>query len=218
MTPTIITIAIIKGGSGKTTTSMALAEGLTMRGKTVTVLDSDNTGGATLWQEYVANENDRRQHDDPNATPYKLGFDVQPVNTALLDRTRILNRYKDYDYIIIDTPPSDAGVMQAALDCADVTIIPCQPSVSDMTHAGKTYMACRNGIVLLTRVKPRTRLARNAIEELDTNGIPRFETVITEREAIKNMYGTTQRDKTEYPSVVQELLDYLESRTTTGKE
>lgn len=69
MLPTIITIAIIKGGSGKTTTSMALAEGLAMRGKTVTVLDSDNTGGATLWQEYVANENDRRQHDDPSKTP-----------------------------------------------------------------------------------------------------------------------------------------------------
>ena len=51
MLPTIITIAIIKGGSGKTTTSMALAEGLAMRGKTVTVLDSDNTGGATLCLE-----------------------------------------------------------------------------------------------------------------------------------------------------------------------
>lgn len=112
-------------------------------------------------------------------------------------------------WVIIDTPPSDAGVVQAAINAGDVVIIPCQPSVSDLTHAGRTYAAARNGIVLLTRVKPRTKLARNSISELDEEGIARFETVITEREAVKNMYGTTEIDNKEYSSVVQELIDYL---------
>lgn len=70
----IITVAIIKGGSGKTTTSMALAELLHKRGEQVTVLDSDNTGGATMWEMYVEQENRRRRQDNPDAKPYTLGF------------------------------------------------------------------------------------------------------------------------------------------------
>lgn len=194
--PTIITVAIIKGGSGKTTTSMEIAGALARRGEHVTVLDADNTGGATLWEEYVLQSGDQ------------LNFEVVPANMATLNNVERI-RAKYDGYVIIDTPPSDVGIMQAAIDCADVTVIPCQPSISDLTHAGKTFMACKDGIVLMTRVKPRTKLARNAIAELDQQEIPRFETVITEREAIKNMYGTTTVDKVEYSSVVQELLDYL---------
>lgn len=208
--PTIITSAIIKGGSAKTTTSMAIAALLARRGQRVIVLDSDNTGGATLWEDYVQQENERRHDKNPDAKPYELGFEVIPVNEAILNNPqRLRAKYADYDWIIIDTPPSDAGVMQAAINAADVTIIPCQPSVSDLTHAGKTFAACRNGIVLLTRVKARTKLAKDAIAELDAEGVPRFETVISEREAIKKLYGTNDVDNAEYASVVQELIDYL---------
>ena len=204
----IITVAIIKGGSGKTTTSMALAELLHKRGEQVTVLDSDNTGGATMWEMYVEQENRRRRQDNPDAEPYTLGFPVVQTNEAILNNPEHI-REKYSGWVIIDTPPSDAGVVQAAINAGDVVIIPCQPSVSDLTHAGRTYAAARNGIVLLTRVKPRTKLARNSISELDEEGIARFETVITEREAVKNMYGTTEIDNKEYSSVVQELIDYL---------
>ena len=204
----IITVAIIKGGSGKTTTSMALAELLHKRGEQVTVLDSDNTGGATMWEMYVEQENRRRRQDNPDAKPYTLGFPVVQTNEAVLNNPELI-REKYSGWVIIDTPPSDAGEVQAAINAGDVVIIPCQPSVSDLTHAGRTYAAARNGIVLLTRVKPRTKLARNSISELDEEGIARFETVITEREAVKNMYGTTEIDNKEYSSVVQELIDYL---------
>lgn len=215
--PVIITSAIIKGGSAKTTTSMQIAGLLARQGYKVAVLDSDNTGGATLWEDYVLQEDEHRKNENPDAPDYTLGFTVTPVNEANLSNPeRLRSKYADYDWVIIDTPPSDAGVMQAAINCADVTIIPSQPSVSDLTHAGRTYSAARNGIVLLTRVKPRTKLARNAIAELDAEGITRFETYISEREAIKAMYGTNELDNAEYSSVVSELTDYIKSLGREG--
>ena len=76
----LVAVADIKGGVGKTTTAMLIAGCLARRGEHVTVLDADNTGGATLWDEYVRIEDDRRRkEDEANGTPhkpYKLGFDV----------------------------------------------------------------------------------------------------------------------------------------------
>lgn len=202
----IVTTAIIKGGSAKTTTTMAIARILARRGEKVTVLDTDNTGGATLWAQYVAEENETRHEAKPDAEEYELGFDVLPANQATVSNPAALRRKYD-GWVLIDTPPSDTGVVKAAMDAADIVIIPCQPSVSDLTHAGKTYaQANGRGLVLLTRVKPRTRLAQEAIESLDNGQVTRFDTYISEREAIKNLYGTTQVDNQQYSSVVEELM------------
>ena len=50
----LVAVADIKGGVGKTTTAMLIAGCLARRGEHVTVLDADNTGGATLWTIVVA--------------------------------------------------------------------------------------------------------------------------------------------------------------------
>ena len=68
----LVAVADIKGGVGKTTTAMLIAGCLARRGEHVTVLDADNTGGATLWDEYVRIEDDRRRkEDEANGTPHK---------------------------------------------------------------------------------------------------------------------------------------------------
>ena len=207
----LVAVADIKGGVGKRRqpcSSPDASPGAATRHG----LDADNTGGATLWDEYVRIEDDRRRkEDEANGTPhkpYKLGFDVIQTNDVILGMPdRIRERYKGW--VIIDTPPSDAGTVQTALQAADVSIIPCQPSISDLSHAGKTYAAARNGIILLTRVKARTKLARDAVKQLDELEATRFETVIHEREAIKNLYGTNQIDNRDYASVTQELIDLV---------
>ena len=102
----LVAVADIKGGVGKTTTAMLIAGCLARRGEHVTVLDADNTGGATLWDEYVRIEDDRRRkEDEANGTPhkpYKLGFDVIQTNDVILGMPdRIRERYKGW--VIIDT-------------------------------------------------------------------------------------------------------------------
>lgn len=208
----IVTVGDIKGGVAKTTTAMELAMGLARRGEQVVVLDTDNTGGATLWQRYaIEAEQDRKARAEAAGRRYEprsLGFEVKPANEAAIgDRDAIEREYKGW--VIIDTPPSGTSTMNTAIDVADIVIIPSQPSISDLTHAGRTYRAARNGIVLLTRAKPRTRLYKDAVEWLDEGQVTRFETCINEREAVKRMYGTMDYDRSEYDSVVNELIDYV---------
>lgn len=194
----IITTACAKGGCTKTTTTMQLAGLFARRGYKTAVLDSDNTGGATKWAQYVIESGER------------LAFPVVPANRATLDRKYIQTEYPDH-LVFIDTPPSDTGTIQKAIDAADLTIIPTQPSIVDLRLAGETYQATPNALVLLTRVKPRTILTRDALKELDDAEIARFETVVSEREEMKRMYGTTGLDFKEYSSVAQELEEVLDT-------
>lgn len=202
MATTIITVACAKGGCTKTTTSMMLAGLLARRGHQTAVLDADNTGGATKWAMYVLENGEQ------------LPFPVTAVNRVTLDRKLIERQYPDH-WVFIDTPPSDTGTIQKAIDAADLTIIPTQPSIVDLRLAGETYEATPNAVVLLARVKPNTILTRDALAELDGAQIARFETVISEREEMKRIYGTTRVDLKEYSSVAQELIDLM---AQIGKE
>lgn len=211
MTTHIIPIACAKGGVTKTTTAMLLAASLHKRGLPVVVLDTDNTGGATKWEEtvYEQNQTARRQAQNTGQTIHaaNLGFEVTPANQATMNRRRLQEKYPD-TWIIIDTPPSDTGTIQKAIDIGDVTIIPTQTSAADLRLAGETYAAAPRSIILLTRVKAHTRLAKQAIKELDDAHITRFETLIPERESIRAAYGTATTDP-QYASVAQELIDYI---------
>lgn len=192
----IIAIACKKGGTGKTTTTMMLSGELAKRGYKVIVFDTDNTEGATIWDDYV--------YEDGG----KLPFPVEPMNLHGLNRERLMAKYPD-TWIMIDTPASSMDVIQRAMDIADVTIVPTQPGVADRRQAGMTYQAAENAVVLLTRMRRGTKLSEDAIHELDGSEITRFETVVHEREAIRRMYGTTNTDNEEYASVAAELIDYI---------
>lgn len=192
----IITIACAKGGCTKTTTSMQLAGILTRWGRPSIVLDADVTGGATKWSLLA------QQNNDP------LNFPVLPVNRAMLDRRMIETQHAG-KWVFIDTPPTETGIIQDAIDIADATIIPTQPSPLDLTLAGETFAATPNAVVLLTRVKKGTVLTKETLADLDGNGITRFEHVISEREAVKRMAGTSRLDMQEYDEVAKELLDFI---------
>lgn len=197
--PTIVTIANLKGGACKTTTTLLTALSLTQRGQHVTVLDADHTGGATRWQMTA------RRHGDP------LPFPVTPVNqTQLEDPGWVAEEHASMDWVLIDTPPVDAGIIQAAIAAAHVTIIPTQPSNLDLAQAGKSYRDTDgHGIILLTRTKAHTRVTDRAVEYLDGEGIQRFDTMIPEREAVKQLFGTS-RTSPDYAAMVQELVAYVD--------
>lgn len=186
---------------------MMLAGEIAKRGDKVIVFDTDNTEGATIWDEYVYEEHG------------KLPFPVEPMNLHGLNRERLLAKYPN-TWIFIDTPASSMDVIQRAMDISDVTIVPTQPGVADRRQAGMTYMATNNAVVLLTRMRRGTKLSEDAIHELDGSETTRFETVVHEREAIRRMYGTTNTDNAEYASVASELIDYVQQLDTinSGKE
>lgn len=194
----IIAVACEKGGAAKTTTAMLMARDIARRGQTAIVLDADISGGATTWAQ-TAEENGE-----------KLPFPVISVNLPQLKRPRIQTMAGKGTWVFIDTPPSDTGVLQAAINAADLTIVPTQTGDADLVLALETYAAAPSALLLLTRVKQRTNSAKQAMRRLAEENIGRFDAVVPEREAIRRLYGTDGYDKLDYPMVVQELMDFME--------
>ena len=107
----IISILSQKGGSGKTTSTLALAGAAHAQGKTVVVLDIDPQAAATGW--YTARKR----------TGLPEGLHVQSLQTVHLEEVIEACRAQDVDLVLIDTPPqSDNPAVQAA-QLSDLVLI-----------------------------------------------------------------------------------------------
>ncbi len=155
MNAKIIAVALQKGGTAKTTTCVSIGIGLANEGKKVLCVDSDSQGSmtislghahpdnietslATVMGKIMTSENIAHKE---GIISHEEGIDFLPGNIELsgtevslvnaMSRETILKQYlntvkKDYDYILIDTPPSLGMMTVNALACADSVIIPVQ--------------------------------------------------------------------------------------------
>ena len=145
----IISVANQKGGVGKTTTAVNLSASLAKKGKRVLLIDTDPQGNATsgvgvdksvqfsvydVLVDGVDIENTIQKTEVKNleVCPSNInlaGAEVQLVSAKereykLKDK---LDKYKDnYDYIIIDCPPSLGLVTLNAFTASDSVLIPIQ--------------------------------------------------------------------------------------------
>ncbi len=147
----IIAIANQKGGVGKTTTSINLAAGLAYSNKRVLLIDFDPQGNATQGVGHRVGLNDLTVYDallndvDVNnciKTLNKPPLDILPANINLAGADLQLAKIEDdrenylknaiasikdnYDYIIIDCPPSLGLLNTNALTASDSVLIPVQ--------------------------------------------------------------------------------------------
>ena len=147
----IIAIANQKGGVGKTTTSINLAAGLAYLNKRVLLVDFDPQGNATQGIGHRVGLKDLTVYDailndvdvkDCIKTLKKPPLDILPANITLAGADLQLAKIEDqrdkslsmalepvkdnYDYIIIDCPPSLGLLNTNALSAADSVLIPVQ--------------------------------------------------------------------------------------------
>ena len=145
----IISVANQKGGVGKTTTSVNLCASLAMSGSRVLLVDLDAQGNATMGCGVDKNEVERSVYDwlidhvPLNAIVQKCAgsFQLLPSNSDLtaaevkllqsqerefIMRDLLREQAQDFDYVIIDCPPSLSILTVNALIASHGVLIPMQ--------------------------------------------------------------------------------------------
>lgn len=197
----IITVANQKGGVGKTTTSVNLGSCLAYIGKSVLLVDIDPQGNATsgvgiekadvdhciydvlvddLEASMVIKQTNVENLDVIPATIQLAGAEIELVSTISREvrLKRALDEVKqNYDYVLIDCPPSLGLLTINALTASDAVLIPVQceyyalEGLSQLLNTVRLVQKHLNHDlaiegVLLTMLDARTNLGLQVIEEV----------------------------------------------------
>jgi len=197
----ILAVANQKGGVGKTTTSVNLAAGLAQSGRRVLLVDLDPQGNATMGSGVNKSKLERTVYhvllglcDAGNIRMrVESGYDLIPANRDLAGaevelvnlpnrearlRTALERIAGDYDFILIDCPPSLSLLTVNAFAAAEEVLIPMQceyyalEGLSDLVGTIKRVRAHLNprleiAGLLRTMFDPRNTLAHQVSQQLE---------------------------------------------------
>jgi chromosome partitioning protein len=122
----VITIAMQKGGVGKSTLVRSLAVAAARDGLSVLILDMDAQQSVSQWGE-------RREADMPVVV-----FSTENELPKRLEQAK-----GAADLVIIDTPPARSTEAPAAVEVADLVLIPTTPDVEPLEQMPRTLRLCR---------------------------------------------------------------------------
>lgn len=192
----VISIAIQKGGSGKTTTSFNLAANLKAKGKKVLLIDLDAQRNLSFASNCLTEDNtiydvltgdisikkSIRQLEHYDFIPASENLDKAPYvfneegNIYLL-KNALSSIKNDYDYIILDNPPSLGIVLINSLIASNTVIIPMEGSFFSVQGLTKLYDSIQQAKeynsnlsilgILLIRYSERNILSRDVKTMLD---------------------------------------------------
>jgi chromosome partitioning protein len=209
---TVIALINQKGGCGKSTTSVHLAEYLRRANKDAILIDADAQQSSSKWVSKMV---------EP------IAYQIMQDPDTILDVIPTLKN----EYLIVDGPASLSDTTRNILWRTDLAIIPCQPTGLDLSSAMDSVklvlqaQSVRNGMpkaaLFLNRATPRTSLKNEAIATLESiKVLPLLQTVIHQKQAIADSSGqrttvwgintkAAQDSAAEYEALFAEVLNYV---------
>ncbi|SLM31666.1 chromosome partitioning protein [Desulfamplus magnetovallimortis] len=199
----IVSISNQKGGVGKTTTAVNLSAALADGGKKTLLVDCDPQANATTatgidkpslkyslyhgligeapLEEIICDTDTKNLKIVPSHVEL-IGFEVEMMSSR--GREEILKRLlqtsgDEFDYIIIDCPPSLSLLTLNALTAADSVLIPLQTEFFALEGLGQLLETIKRikqsfnpGLkiegILMTMFDKRTNLARQVVQDAET--------------------------------------------------
>jgi chromosome partitioning protein len=157
-----VTVAQQKGGAGKTTLAVHLADAWSRAGHSVALVDIDPQGSLSAWFELRP-------------------VDAQPpLSLARITGWRTENEVRRlvglHDIVVVDSPPHAETEAKLAVRVADLVLVPVQPSPMDLWATRPTLdLAAREKrkvLLVLNRVPSRTKLGEAVQAKVRELGAP----------------------------------------------
>jgi chromosome partitioning protein len=196
MSKTIV-FASPKGGVGKTTSCLLLAQMLARAGSTVIVVDADARHRCSRW---IADQQGNRYAAIPQA--------IQVENAGSEDvQEKIEAAAETAEYVIVDLQGAADLTMYEAIQVADFVIVPTKPSDMDLEEAtatmrliykhqkaiqkagNKDYRLPFGVLFTMTNAAVRSRTMKHIETSLNAARVPIFETELHERDAYRAFYS-----------------------------
>lgn len=249
---TVVAVANQKGGVGKTTTAVNLAASLAVAEQRVLLLDLDPQGNAStgvgvafgtvergsyrLLLSEVTVRDEALQTEMPNLHVLPASQDLVAIERELVDEEDQALRLRmalepvkdDYDFVIVDCPPSLGILTLNALTAADLVLVPLQceyyaleglsqlvGTVERVQHALNPNLRIHG--VLLTMFDARNNLANEVAAEVRKH-FHVYETKIPRNIRLAEapshgqpviLYDAASRGSYGYLSLAREILDAL---------
>jgi chromosome partitioning protein len=181
------TIAFVsqKGGSGKSTIASSLAVAAHEMKEEVCVIDMDPQGSLASWAKARASRD----------------IDVIASGAARLPALLASLARKGVTLAILDTPGAEGAASSAAMQVADLNIVPSRPSMFDLWASARTRAALEEiggeFVFLLNQCPPAQQTARvqDGVETLEEMGgliSPLILTRVDYQEAARYGWGVTE--------------------------
>lgn len=181
----IISFLNQKGGVGKTTLAIHVADSLSRKDKKVLLVDADPQASALDWAENSENGNRFSVVGLPKKT---LRSELRTIET-------------DYDFIVVDGPPRVHEIAMAAIAASDLIVIPVQPSpfdvwslkdIVDLVNEVKTINENLKTVLVINRKIVNTAIGRDVVTALADYNFPILKTAICQRVAYAESIGLGQ--------------------------
>ena len=207
----IISLINQKGGVGKTTLAVNIADCLHLKNKRVLLIDSDPQGSCLNWA---------------STRSYQDKFEVISISRPTLHK-EVKKFSGEYDYIIIDAPPRSYDVARSVLMASNFVLIPVQPSpydvwatqeIVELVKECTVFNETMKSAFVINRKITNTAISRDVIKAFKDKKIPVLNSAIYQRVVYaetaangKSVLRVSQKSiaKTEITNLTKEILNLL---------